>query len=63
MDIHANEDQACLTDYVRIEEEGRFASSLIGTEGRTFCGQRLPNYPGPSVIVSGMNKSVQKNIE
>merc|ERR1712142_159511 len=55
MDINANEDQACLTDYVRIEEYGKYTSSVIGNEGLTFCGQRLPNYPGPSVFVSGGN--------
>ena len=53
MDIHAHGTQECLTDYVKIEEPGWTTSSLIGRDGLTFCGQRLPNYPGPSVIISG----------
>lgn len=53
MDIHADENQACLTDYVKLEETATSASSMIGKDGLTFCGQRLPNYPGPSVLVSG----------
>ena len=60
MDIHADESQDCLTDYLKIVEEGRFASSMIGRDGLTFCGQRLPNYPGPSVVVSGGNSLVLK---
>merc|ERR1712106_1149932 len=54
-----DENQACLTDYVRLEETTTSASSLIG-KGLTFCGQRLPNYPGPSVIVSGGSSLVLK---
>jgi hypothetical protein len=53
MDIHADENQDCLTDYLKMEEADTCASSMIGKEGLTFCGQRLPNYPGPSVVVSG----------
>ena len=53
MDIRADENQACLTDYVKLEETSIIASSVIGKEGLTFCGQRLPNYPGPSVVISG----------
>ena len=58
MDIHADENQDCLTDYVRLEETKASASSVIGKDGLTFCGQRLPNYPGPSVIVSGKEKII-----
>ena len=53
MDIHADVNEACLTDYVKLQDPLRSASSLIGKDGLTFCGERLPNYPGPSVFVSG----------
>merc|ERR1712106_1178620 len=35
--------------------EQNSASALIGTAGRSFCGQQLPNYPGPSVLISAAN--------
>jgi len=60
MDIRADVNQACLTDYVMLQDPVKSASSLIGDEGATFCGQRLPNYPGPSVIISGGNSMVVK---
>ena len=53
MDIRADVNQACLTDYVMLQDPASSATSLIGKDGLTFCGERLPNYPGPSIIASG----------
>ena len=53
MDIHMDESKNCLTDYLKLEEPGKITTSLIPAGGLTFCGQQPPNYPGPSVIVSG----------
>ena len=40
-------------DRVTLTEPSLEPSAMIGKAGRTFCGQLLPNYPGPSVLVSG----------
>ena len=53
MDLPADAAQTC-SDFVQLVEEKNSASSLIGTVGRSFCGQQLPNYPGPSVLISGI---------
>ena len=45
--------QNCIEDFVQIRETQNSASSLIGLAGQKFCGQQLPNYPGPSVLTSG----------
>ena len=45
--------QTCITDFVQLKEDSDSVSSLIGSSGMSFCGQQLPNYPGPSVITSG----------
>ena len=42
------------SDYVQVIEEKVAPSSFIGNVGRIFCGQQLPNYPGPSVLISCM---------
>ena len=54
MDLSVDGTQTC-TDFVELIEEQNSASALIGTSGRSFCGQQLPNYPGPSVLISGIS--------
>ena len=48
-------DTKTCNDYVSVNDEKmrRGGSSLISAVGTEFCGQQLPNYPGPSVIMSG----------
>jgi hypothetical protein len=53
MDLPTDAAQTC-KEFVQLIEEQNSASSLIGTAGRSFCGQQLPNYPGPSVLISGI---------
>ena len=53
MDLPTDAAQTC-SDFVQLVEEQKSASALIGTTGRPFCGQQLPNYPGPSVLISGI---------
>ena len=52
MDLPVDAAQTC-SDFVQLIEEKNSVSSLIGTVGRSFCGQQLPNYPGTSVLISG----------
>ena len=58
MDLPVDATQTC-SDYVQLIEETGSASALIGRSGRLFCGQQLPNYPGPSVLVSGTIKLIK----
>ena len=53
IDLHEPdfEDQ-CHMEYLHLQEYTRTPASLIGSMGKTVCGQTLPNYPGPSVMVS-----------
>ena len=51
MDMPVDATETC-SDYVQVIEEKVSASSLIGPVGTMFCGQQLPNYPGPSVLIS-----------
>ena len=53
MDLPVDATQTC-SDFVQLIEDQSSASALIGTTGRSFCGQQLPNYPGPSVLTSGI---------
>ena len=59
MDLPVESGHTC-TDYVKLVEEKGSSSGLIGTQGRYFCGQELPNYPGPSVLISG-EENIMKN--
>ena len=61
MDLPVDATQTC-SDYVQLIEETGSASALIGRSGRLFCGQQLPNYPGPSVLVSGIIKLIKDPI-
>ena len=51
MDIRTDSGEACLADFITLEDPSATSSSMIG-KGKTFCGQKLPNYPGPSILVS-----------
>ena len=43
----------CSYEYVMLRENNpRQFSLLNGMFGVKFCGQQLPNYPGPSVLLS-----------
>eukprot|EP00091_Calanus_sinicus_P003577 TRINITY_DN13747_c0_g1_i1.p1 TRINITY_DN13747_c0_g1~~TRINITY_DN13747_c0_g1_i1.p1 ORF type:complete len:363 (+),score=63.30 TRINITY_DN13747_c0_g1_i1:486-1574(+) len=54
MDIRTDSKQACLSDYIILEGPTQSPSSLIGPK-KTLCGQTLPNYPAPSILVSAGN--------
>ena len=43
----------CITEYLALKEGQDLPSSFVGKNGYKLCGKRLPNYPGPSVVVSG----------
>ena len=58
MDLTADAAQTCI-DFVQLVKEQNSASALIGKTGRPFCGQQLPNYPGPSVLISGISYEVR----
>ena len=58
MDLPVDATQTC-SDFVQLIEEQNSASALIGTAGRSFCGQQLPNYPGPSVLISGILSHIE----
>ena len=54
MDLAADQSSgSCSTDFVQLLEGSTSSSALVGSMGQSFCGQTLPNYPGPSVVVSG----------
>ena len=56
LDLHlpeADRDQNCITDFVKLKEATSSVASFVGSDGKIFCGQRLPNAPGPSVLTSG----------
>ena len=52
MDIRTDSNEACLSDFITLEDPAASPASMIGSK-KTFCGQKLPNYPAPSVLVSG----------
>ena len=56
LDIRTDSNQRCLSDSLTIFEPEVTPASMLGSQ-RVFCGQKLPNYPGPSILVSGL-KSV-----
>ena len=53
LDIQTDSNQRCLTDYLKIMDPEATLASMLGSE-KLFCGQKLPNYPGPSILVSGI---------
>jgi len=56
MDLPSDQSaQACHSSSVQLVESKESASAAIGSSGLKFCGQLLPNYPGPSVFVSASN--------
>ena len=48
----------CVTEYLELKESQNLPSSYLGSDGKKLCGKRVPNYPGPSVIVSGEIKLI-----
>ena len=53
LDLHEPDfENNCNTEYLMIKERLDSPFSLVGSTGRKFCGQWLPNYPGPSVMLS-----------
>ena len=52
LDIRTDSNQRCLSDSLTIMEPQVTPASMLGS-AKIFCGQRLPNYPGPSILVSG----------
>ena len=54
MDIWNHGEPFCLSDYVLLAESSGSSTKSLLHEGMKFCGQQLPNYPGPSMIVSSM---------
>ena len=49
-------EQSCEAEHLLLSEASPPPSSLLGRHGAKFCGKRLPNSPGPSVVVSGRYK-------
>ena len=54
MDMRRDHLHTCLYDHVLVQDTVPSASSALGMDGLKVCGQHLPNYPGPSVFVSGV---------
>ena len=53
LDLHEPDfENNCNTEYLMISERVDSPFSLVGSSGKKFCGQWLPNYPGPSVLLS-----------
>ena len=53
LDLHEPDfENNCNTEYLMISERVDSPFSLVGSGGKKFCGQWLPNYPGPSVLLS-----------
>ena len=53
LDLHEPDfENNCNTEYLEISERVDSPFSLVGSGGKKFCGQWLPNYPGPSVLLS-----------
>ena len=52
MDILQRDGGTCEFDYVKLIDKNADETSLIGKDGKDFCGLHVPNYPGPSVYVS-----------
>ena len=53
LDLHEPDfENNCNTEYLMIKERQDSPFSLVGSTGKKFCGQWLPNYPGPSVMLS-----------
>lgn len=46
----------CVSEHLLVTDDEDLPSSFIGKNGKKFCGKRLPNYPGPSVILSATNE-------
>ena len=46
----------CVSEHLLVTDDEDLPSSFIGKNGKKFCGKRLPNYPGPSVILSASNE-------
>merc|ERR1712106_818081 len=59
LDIRTDSSQSCLSDSITLEDPVASPTSMLGSR-KTFCGQKLPNYPGPSVLVSAGNSLVLK---
>merc|ERR1712106_951196 len=59
LDIRTDSNQACLSDYIVLEDPNKSPASLIGSK-KTLCGQTLPNYPAPSILVSAGNSLTVK---
>ena len=62
MDIWNHDESSCLSDYLLLTEDSVSSSNYLLQKDRKFCGQQLPNYPGPSMIVSGINNCTMVSI-
>ena len=51
-----NFDMNCETEHLLVQDGEDLPSSFIGRSGKKFCGKRLPNYPGPSVVLSASDE-------
>ena len=51
----------CISDFLQVTEDTNLPSTLIGNDGLKICGKRLPNSPGPSVVVSGKYQAKTNN--
>ena len=46
----------CVSEHLLVTDDKDLPSSFLGKNGKKFCGKRLPNYPGPSVVLSATNE-------
>ena len=52
MDMRADPGGSCISDYVKLTDSIESPQSVLSLDGTTFCGELLPNYPGPSQLSS-----------
>ena len=63
LDLHEPDfENNCNTEYLMVKEREASPFSLVGSAGKKFCGQRLPNYPGPSVLLSSKYQSLSSQL-
>ena len=58
MQMRQDTGSLCDNDYVKIADPSNSAHSIFSSEGTSFCGELLPNYPAPSVFTSSHEKLV-----
>ena len=53
MDMINPQDGVCRKQWVNLDDQGSAHHSITGGKSLKFCGDLVPNYPGPSTFTSG----------